>query len=249
MLIITIKRIYHALLLLLILLHVSQASATSTKGKLLYENNFSSAEHMKGWIMEGPGKLAFDQQWMKMYSPNEEMHHVYWCPETFPDSFIAEWEVQNLKFDAGLVIIFFAALGVNGEDIFSPNLAKRDGTFNQYTLGDINSYHISYYTNAAHNPDRGHANLRKNNTFSLLQKGEEGIATQSKNIHKVRLVKQADHISMFIDDRKVIDYIDNNPVIDDVDTGKALGAGKIGFRQMKWTKFQYRNFKVWALKP
>ena len=27
--------------------------------------------------------------------------------------------------------------------------------------------------------------------------------------------------------------------------GALLGSGKIGFRQMKWTHFAYRNFKVW----
>jgi hypothetical protein len=26
-----------------------------------------------------------------------------------------------------------------------------------------------------------------------------------------------------------------------------LGEGKIGFRQMEWTHFAYRNFKVWEI--
>ena len=224
------------------------ASAALNKGDLLYQSTLSTPDSVSEWQMEGPGKITFNNNWLQMFSPDEKMHHVFWCPKEFPDSFIAEWQVQNLKFDAGLVIVFFAAKGVSGEDIFSPNLVKRDGTFKQYTLGDINSYHISYYTNAAHNPNRGHANLRKNNTFSLLQKGQEGIPTLSEAPHKVRLVKNKHHIKMYIDERKVIDYLDDTPVINDVNTGKALGGGKIGFRQMKWTKFQYRNFKVWQLK-
>ncbi|MCU4677261.1 YesU family protein [Catenovulum sp. 2E275] len=221
---------------------------TAEKGSLIYANALSSPDDVNDWVMEGPGKLEFNDGWMQMYSPNEQMHHVFWCPQEFPDSFIAEWEAQNLKTDAGLVILFFAAKAVNGEDIFAPHLPKRDGTFSQYTEGEIKSYHISYYTNAAHNPDRGHANLRKNNTFSLLQMGEEGIKAQSTQPHKIRLVKQNAHIQMFIDERKVIDYIDNQAFIEGVDTGKALTDGKIGFRQMQWTKFQYRNFKVWAIK-
>ncbi|MGO2372357.1 MAG: DUF1961 family protein [Pseudoalteromonas prydzensis] len=221
--------------------------AEVSKGKQLYQSELSTPESVSNWRMEGPGEVTFNNGWLQMHSPNEEMHHVFWSPMDFPDSFIAEWEVQNLKFDAGLVIVFFAAQSVNGEDIFSKNVAKRDGTFEQYTLGDINSYHISYYTNAAHNPDRGHANLRKNNTFTLLQQGQEGIPTLSRTPHKIRLVKNKNHISMFIDERKVIDYKDNIEVIDGVNIGKPLGSGKIGFRQMKWTKFQYRNFKVWQL--
>lgn len=221
---------------------------SSDKGELLYENTLATPSQLSAWTMEGPGETEFSNGWMQMYSPNEKMHHVFWCPETFPDSFIAEWQVQNLKFDAGLVIVFFAAKGLDGEDIFAPSLPVRDGTFEQYTLGKINSYHISYYANAAHNPDRAHANLRKNNTFSLLQEGEKGIATFSKKIHNIQLVKKSNHIQLFIDKRKVIDYVDNKSMIEGKDTGPALTSGKIGFRQMQWTKFQYRDFKVWSIK-
>lgn len=188
--------------------------------------------------MEGPGEIAFNQGWMTMFSPNKAMHHVFWCPENFPASFIAEWEAQNLDTDAGLAIIFFAAAGLNGEDIFDSQLTPRDGSFDQYTLGDIRSYHISYYANAAHNRNRGHANLRKNNTFSLLQKGEEGIPSVSRSIHQLRLIKQGPAISFWVNNKKVIDYRDTAPV---------WGSGKIGLRQMQWSKFRYRNFKVWQL--
>lgn len=214
------------------------ANTNIKKGQLLYSSNMATAESINNWQMEGPGKIDFKDGWMQMHSPNEQMHHVFWCPEDFPDSFIAEWQVQNLKTDAGLVIVFFAATGVNGEDIFAPHLVKRDGTFTQYTEGDITSYHISYYANAAHNPNRGHANLRKNNTFTLLQQGAEGIETESTRIHDIRLVKRAGFIQLYIDDRLVIDHLDQN---------QPHQGGKIGFRQMKWTHFQYRDFKVWEL--
>ncbi|KXI27590.1 DUF1961 family protein [Paraglaciecola hydrolytica] len=222
---------------------------TFEKGNLLYDNALASATDVANWVMEGSGETQFNDGWMQMHSPDEQGHHVFWCPQDFPDSFIAQWQVQNLKFDAGLVIVFLAAKGVNGADIFDSTLPKRDGTFDQYTLGKIKSYHISYYANAAHNPDRAHANLRKNNTFSLLQEGEKGIPTLSEQIHTVTMVKNHDHIQLYIDERKVIDYKDNQPIVDGVDTGAPLSDGKIGFRQMQWTKFQYRNFKVWELVP
>lgn len=242
-----ILNIFYLIVCLCTLCPTLNAAPLPAKGRLLYDNSLGDRKNINDWIMEGPGTTEFIHGWMQMYSPNEQGHHVFWCPMEFPDSFIAQWEVQNLKFDAGLVIVFFAAKGVNGEDIFDPALPARDGTFDQYTLGKINSYHISYYANAAHNPDRAHANLRKNNTFSLLQQGEKGIATLSKDVHHIRLIKQAQHIQLFIDDRKVIDYIDDQPMVSDVDTGSALQGGKIGFRQMQWTHFQYRNFKVWDL--
>jgi len=217
------------------------------KKSLLYSRALSDKADTQDWIMEGPGKIDFKDGWMQMHSPNEEMHHVFWCPVEFPSSFIAQWQVQNLKTEAGLVIVFFSATGTQGENIFAPHLAPRDGTFDQYTLGDINSYHISYYANAAHNPNRGHANLRKNNTFSLLQTGDLGIPTNSTDVHLITLVKEDNKISLFVDNRKVIDYVDDSPQLDGVDIGPPLSTGLIGFRQMKWTQFQYKNFKVWSI--
>lgn len=47
---------------------------------------------------------------------------------------------------------------------------------------------------------------------------------------------------MFVDDRKIIDWTDDGKRF-----GPVLGAGKIGFRQMRWSHFRYRDFKVWQL--
>ncbi len=210
------------------------------KGKLLYKSTMKTPESVKGWKMEGPGTVDFRDGWMHIFSAAEKMHHVYWCPETFPSRFIAEWEAQNIETDAGLSIVFFAAKGEKGEDIFDPALPKRNGDFKQYIHGEIVSYHISYYANSVNNPDRGHANLRKNNEFILVQEGEEGIPTKSKKIHKIRLIKDGSQIVMFVDDRKIIDWTDDGKTHGPVHTN-----GKIGFRQMKWTHFRYRNFRVW----
>jgi len=229
-------------LFLLMVISTKASNATEfslTKGDLLYHSDFASKESVKDWQMEGPGEIIFGDDWLQMFSPNQQMHHVFWCPIEFPDSFIAEWKVKNLATEAGLLIVFFAAKGVQGQDLFSEQLPKRDGTFTQYTQGDINSYHISYYANAAHNPDRANTNLRKNNTFTLLQQGQKGIPTTSTAIHQIRLVKKHRLIQLFIDGRKVIDYLDEQTPM--------LTTGKIGFRQMKWSKFKYQDFKVWSL--
>jgi hypothetical protein len=56
------------------------------------------------------------------------------------------------------------------------------------------------------------------------------------------LIKNEAHIRLFIDDRLIIDWIDDGKINDG-----PLGGGKIAFRQMQWTHFRYRNFKVWSL--
>ena len=207
-------------------------------GPLLYENSLGSEKDIANWNMEGHAAVDFVDQWMTMYSPQEKSHHVLWCPENFPSDFIATFEVQNLNIEAGLCIVFFAAMGLNGEDVLADTLPKRDGTFTQYTKGKIKNYHISYYANAAHNKDRGHTNLRKNPGFNLATSGKIGIPTASRAVHRVTLRKQGGHLQMWVDGGKVIDWID---------TDNALTNGAIGFRQMKWTRFRYRNFQVFAL--
>ena len=211
------------------------------KGKLLYSTTLATSEMVKDWVLEGPAKIEFNNNWLHMYSPNEEGHHVFWCPIDFPGNFIAEWEAQNQEIDAGLCIVFFAAKGLKGESILDASMPKRtSGIFTDYTKGAMNDYHISYYANGRDNPNRETANLRKNKGFNLVQTGEIGIPVQSTAIHKMKLVKQEGKILMYIDDRKIIDWTD-----DGIKYGKILEGGKIGFRQMQWTHFAYRNFKVW----
>ena len=219
------------------------ASDEIKKGKLLYSNTLSKEEMMKEWIMEGEGSVAFINGWMELFSPGEKYHHVYWCPVTFPGNFIAEWETQNLKIDAGLCIVFFSALGKNGEDIFNPAFPKRDGTFNQYTKSNaLNCYHISYYANGRDKPGREISHLRKNSGFHLVYQENPGIPTRSEAVHQLKLIKNDARIVMYVDDRKIIDWVDDGKKY-----GPVLQAGKIGFRQMQWTHFRYRNFKVYSI--
>ena len=212
------------------------------KGKLIYDNTFVSANAVSDWVMEGPGKVEFQDGWMEMFSPQEEFHHVFWCPKDFPGSFIAEWEAQNLNTEAGLCILFFSAQGKNGEDIFDASFPLRDGTFSQYTKSEkLNAYHISYYANGKGNPGRDISHLRKNSGFHLVQQEEPGIPVASKEIHKLKLMKDGSRIIMYVEDRKIIDWTDQK------EYGPVLQEGKIGFRQMQWTHFRYKNFKVWEL--
>lgn len=241
------RTIYRGMILLLPAVLLTAAAHHETgvplKGRLLYENSFSHPRLVKDWVMEGAGRVECRNGWMEMYSPGEEGHHVFWCPRDFPSGFIAEWEVQNLHPQAGLLIVFFAARGAEGEDIFDAALPKRDGTFKYYTKDRVNSYHISYYANNPKNPERELAHLRKNNSFALVQTGPVGIPKNSVAAHRLRLVKQENRIQFFVDDRKVIDWKD-----DGVTFGPVYGEGKIGFRQMQWSHFRYRNLKVWAVK-
>ncbi|MCP5110544.1 MAG: DUF1961 family protein [bacterium] len=207
------------------------------RGRLLYESAMSSARSTAGWEMEGPGKVSFSDGWMRMWSPGERMHHVYWCPETFPANFEAQWEGQNLHQEAGLCIAFFCAMGLNGKDVRDPSQPKRDGTFKQYHSGALRNYHISYYANTPQVPNRAHAHLRRNPGFAMVQQGPRGIPVGSDAVHRMRLRRMGARIHFLIDDREIINWTDPEP----------HAGGRMALRQMQWTQFRYRNFRVWEL--
>lgn len=233
-----------AFILLLFLFNDKLFSQDFHSGKLIYSNLLSNEKDVRDWIMEGPGKIEFVDNAMQMYSPNEEGHHVFWCPKDFPSSFIAEWDAQDFETDAGLCIVFFGAKGLKGESIFDSSMPKRTtGVFTDYTKGAMNCYHISYYANAKDDTHRETVNLRKNKGFNLVMTGEKGIPIESLALHHLKLIKDEGHIMMYVDDRKVIDWQD-----DGIKYGSVIEDGKIGLRQMRWTRFSYKNFKVYQLK-
>ena len=217
------------------------------QGKLLYESALDAPGSIEGWVMEGPGLVSFKDGWMEMASKEPDSiikdgHIVHWCPRDFPESFVAEWEMR-ITSQSGLCIVFFAARGLNGEDIFDPSLPKRTGIFKQYNQGAISCYHISYYANTPSAPGRITSNMRKNSGFYLVSNGPPGIDPGSDVVHTVRLIKDAAHIQLQVDGKVIIDWTDDGKRY-----GPVLGSGKIGLRQMQWTSALYRNLRVHELR-
>ena len=214
------------------------------RDRLLYHNAMSSEGILANWILEGPGIMEMNDGWLSLRSERPDGpagHVVLWCPETFPESFLAEWEFV-LEDPIGLIIVFFAARGSQNRDLFDPSLQPRDGDFQQYIRGDIDSYHISYYARMPFEP-RSMANLRKNAGFHLLANGPIEIRSDERKTYRAALLKEGGRIRMSVDGYTIIDYLDDGERF-----GPVHGAGNIGFRQMQWTRAQYRNFRVHSIR-
>lgn len=174
---------------------------------------------------------------MRMWTPDEDFESTFWCDKDFPSDMVVQWEMRPVPKERSLAILYFSAIGKNGEDIFDPELAERAGEFHLYHSGDIDNYHISFWSG-----NRPTSNLRKNRGFYLVQNGPQGIPVDSDQVHKVTLVKQGGAIQLAVDDRLVIDYVDDGESF-----GPVHGEGKIGFRQVRWTDAFYRNLRVYKL--
>ena len=67
----------------------------------------------------------------------------------------------------------------------------------------------------------------------------EFLHSRSSAIHQLRLVKNGPDIEFYVDGRSIIRWTDDGRT-----HGPVLRDGKVGFRQMKWMRFRYRNFRV-----
>ncbi len=218
----------------------------SVRGSEIYVRRLAEPADVADWVLEGPGEIRFRDGWMELKSQRPDGpngHLVFWPRGDFPDRMLVEFEFEVLS-EHGLNILFFGARGHGGRDIFDPILKARDGTFIDYTHGDIDSYHISYFANAPAEP-RAVANLRKNSGFFLLANGPVALpAGGTGRSHRAALLKEGARLRMAVDGEIIIDFTD-----DGARAGPVWGAGRIGFRQMQWSACRYRNLRVSALRP
>lgn len=222
-----------------------QLDPTPHRGAEIYFRRLARAEDVADWVLEGPGNVHFRDGWMELSSQRPDGpngHVVFWPRAELPDRILVEFEFEVLS-EHGLNILFFGARGHGDRDIFDPAIKVRDGTFIDYTHGDIDSYHISYFANAPAEP-RAVANLRKNSGFFLLANGPVALAKGGTGrSHRATLLKDGAHLRMAVDGEVLIDFTD-----DGLRAGPVWGAGKLGFRQMQWSSCRYRNLRVSALR-
>lgn len=211
-----------------------------------YRNPLAAPADLDGWVAEGPAGVAHADGGMVLSSTAPEAdqdedhaHFTFWCPEVFgPDIEIA-WDFKPLA-GAGLVMLFFAATGTAGRDLFDPSLAPRTGRYPQYHSGDVSTLHVSYLRRKWPAERRFRTcNLRKSPGFHLVAQGADPLPgpEDADGHYRVRVVKRGQEVSFSIDDLRLFGFHDPEP----------LGAGRIGFRQMSPLVAHYRNLEVTAL--
>jgi hypothetical protein len=169
---------------------------------------------------------------------------VFWCPNEFPADVAISWEFWPIR-EPGLCILFFAAVGREGEDLFAPSLARRTGEYGMYHHGDINALHISYFRRR-YPQERAFqtCNLRKSYGFHLVALGADPIPSvgDAQPPYHIQLIKCGPDVAFYINDLPILRWID-----DGQSYGPILGEGKIGFRQMAPLIAEYANLRVQAV--
>ena len=218
--------------------------------ELIYANPLDSEDSVKGFVLEGSAALSFPQGRLRLEnkldaSLNQKANYVLWCPEEFPSDIAIEWDFWPVK-EPGLAIMFFAAKGRNGEDLFDISLQKRTGEYPLYHHGDINAFHISYFRRKEPDERAFHTcNLRKSYGFYMAAQGGDPIPDVASAVppYHLEVVKYGADVTFSVNGLTVLHYHD-----DGVTFGPRLTGGKIGFRQLAPMIGEYADLKVYALK-
>ena len=212
--------------------------------KVLYSNPLTGPGDVADWVAEGPLVMGGGDDALKLWGSlddgefGDHAHWTFWCPVEFPDGVRISWEFLPLE-EPGLAMLFFAANGHGGRDLFSPGLAPRTGYYPQSHSGDIDALHISYFRHK-YESERAFrtCNLRKSAGFELVAQGADPLppAGDAMDFYRLAVVKDGPRVAFSINGLPLFEWLDPS--------GKVLGAGYLGFRQMAPLRAAYRNLAV-----
>ena len=217
--------------------------------KLIYENPLSCENDIRDFVLEGSAKLSFPDGSLRMENAisakaGQKANFVLWCDREFPDNIRITWNFRPIK-EPGLAILFFAAKGINGMDIFDPSIRPRTGEYPLYHHGDINAFHVSYFRRKEPDERSFHTcNLRKSYGFYLAAQGADPIpdADECTGSYQMQVIKQGSHVAFSINGLCVFTFEDDGKSF-----GNLLSGGRIGFRQLAPMIAEYSDLKVYAV--
>lgn len=228
-----------------------QNPMTYRQGQLLYHNPLAGAADIGGFRLEGDADVTFPEDRLRLANrrdpaAGQDANFVFWCPEEFPDNIAVSWDFWPLR-EPGLCILFFAAQGGAGEDLFAPGLARRTGAYRQYHSGDLDALHVSYFRRRYPEERAFHTcNLRKSGGFHLVAQGADPLPSvaDARPPYRIALTEAGPRVAFAINELPILAWTDDGETF-----GRTRAGGKIGFRQMAPLVAEYTNLQVRALVP
>ena len=219
------------------------------RGALIYENALSSPEAMEDFMLEGKALIGFPDGRLRLENAEsaqlgQKANYVLWCKKEFPADFLLEIDFRPVR-EPGLAMLFFAASGRGGRDLFDPSLAPRTGEYIQYHHGDIDAFHLSFFRRKDKDERAFHTcNLRKSYGFYLVAQGADPIpdVADAEGFYALSLLKKGADIQFAISDLEVLFFHD-----DGAQYGPLLGGGRVGLRQLAPMIGEYANLRVYTV--
>lgn len=226
-----------------------QLLASGCRAELIYENPLAAEADIKDFIMEGEAVITFPLGRMRLENKlsekeGQKANYVLWCQEEFPADVMITWDFYPVR-EPGLCMMFFAARGMEGQELFDRSLKKRTGEYVQYHHGDINAFHISYFRRKEPDERSFHTcNLRKSYGFYLTAQGGDPIpdVADAKPPYHIAVIKRGNVVQFMIDTLEIFRFEDDGETY-----GPLLEGGKIGFRQLAPFIGEYADLRVYKL--
>ena len=196
----------------------------------------------KLWVAPAPFTSCGERGELPEQGPS---HMVVWNKNRFPADMMFEFTINHHGSDNGLTLVFFAAEGEEGQEIFDLNLPPRKGDYRKYNRGALSNYTVSYWSRnkaegAIKKGEQYSNRVRRNPGANMLATNDSLTDKCNDCDFKVRILKVAGHITAVI----------NGTVVNHLTDPAPHGGGYIGLRSMQGVdKVSYHDFKVWAVQP
>ena len=216
---------------------------------LIYRNPLAAPADLEDFLLEGRALTSFPDGRLLLENAEsaaqgQKANYVLWCRRAFPSDFLLKLDFRPVR-EPGLGMIFFAAAGRQGQDLFDPSLAPRTGEYPQYHHGDINAFHLSFFRRKEKDERAFHTcNLRKSYGFYLVAQGADPIpdVADADAPYTLSLLKQGADVRFAVNDLEVLHFVD-----DGVSFGPLLSGGRIGLRQLAPMAGEYADLRVYAV--
>lgn len=219
------------------------------EAELIYNNPLDSEECIKDYRLEGKAKISFENKRLRLENElsetlEQKANYVLWTDKIYSEDIIIAWKFYPIR-EPGLAMMFFAAKGRNGCDIFHESLKKRTGEYEMYHHGDINAFHLSYFRRKEEVERAFHTcNLRKSHGFHMVAQGADPIpnVVDAKGPYEMMIIKKNEHVIFKINGLQILHYVD-----DGITYGMKLKEGRIGFRQLAPMIAEYSDLKIYKI--
>ena len=220
-----------------------------TNDALIYHNPLACERDLEDFVLEGKAAMSFPRGCLRLENAEsaelgQKANYVLWCSQAFPSDIRMEINFRPIR-EPGLAMMFFAASGKEGKNLFDPTLSPRSGEYVQYHHGDINAFHLSFFRRKEPDERLFHTcNLRKSYGFHLVAQGADPIpdACDADTMYTLSLTKCGAEVRFSVNGLEVLTFRD-----DGITYGPLLKGGFIGLRQLAPMIGEYADLRVYKI--
>jgi hypothetical protein len=217
---------------------------------LVYENSFTKAGDLEGWIQQGCLQDLFRMrekrvtpEGLLLETPTETSNEsrVYlWSPRNFEGDIAVQFEFRPER-DNGLALVVIQASGMQREDFITDQPPRTTGSMATIIADRVRNYHWEFFRRYNFNLRNGFTQILAKNPWERPMGMSSLPIIELKEFHRLQFVQEGRRLRGTIDGQLVFDAMDD-PF---VNSGPVYSFGRIGIPLMYNTRMTFRKLQVW----